>query len=60
MHERPRALVNESTAVRFHMIYSHFNTKAEEAKAKAWLSNTNESARGMNTSNNLLTQNAQM
>lgn len=45
MQERRRALVNESTAVRFHMIYSYFNTKAEEAQAKAWLSNTNESAR---------------
>ena len=45
MQERRRALVNESTAVRFHMIYSHFNAKAEEAQAKAWLSNTNESAR---------------
>ena len=45
MQERRRALVNESTAVRFHMINSYFNTKAEEAQAKAWLSNTNESAR---------------
>ena len=39
MQERRRALVNESTAVRFHMIYSHFNTKRATGRLpRTWLS----------------------
>lgn len=46
MHDRRRALVNESTAVRFGIIYDILKVEAEEARAKDWLSNANESARG--------------
>jgi hypothetical protein len=46
MHKQRLALVKESTAVRFHPIYSHFNSSAEEARTKRWLLNANKLARG--------------
>jgi hypothetical protein len=45
MHRRRVNLVNESTAVRFGLIYSHFKAEAEDALGQGWLSNANESAR---------------
>jgi hypothetical protein len=45
MHRRRVNLINESTAVRFGLIYNHFKAVAEDARVQDWLSNANESAR---------------
>lgn len=45
MYERRLELLNKSTAIRFGLIYSHFEAEAEDARPKGWLATANESAK---------------